>query len=61
MAKQRVEVIDRHGHVVESYTVQLEDGACLDAEYEEVAIVLAQNGGRVAKAEHIHLRARCVH
>ncbi|MBV8977454.1 MAG: hypothetical protein JO261_12770 [Alphaproteobacteria bacterium] len=60
MARQLVEVIDRHGHVVESCTIELDDEACMDVEYEEVAIVLAQNSGRVPRTEHIHLRARCV-
>ena len=60
MAKQLVEVIDRHGHVVHSYTIQLEHDECVDAEFEEVALIFAENHGLVAKAEHVHLRARCV-
>jgi len=60
MPKQLVEVIGRDGHVVHSYTVELEHGHCVDAEYEEFALVLAEKGGVVAKSEHIHLRARCV-
>jgi hypothetical protein len=60
MTKQLVEVIDRHGHVVHSYTVELEHGECIDAEFEEVALVFAENHGLVPKEEHIHLRARCV-
>jgi hypothetical protein len=60
MAKQLVEVIDRKGHVVHRYTVELEHGDCFDAEYEEVALILAEKGGVVAEKEHIHLRARCV-
>jgi hypothetical protein len=60
MAKQLVEVIDRHGYVVYSTTVALEGEDCVDMEFEEVAIVFAQNHGLVPKTEHVHLRARCV-
>jgi hypothetical protein len=60
MPRQLVEVIGRDGHVVHSYTVELDDEECVEAEYEEVALILAGKGGKVAKSEHIHLRARCV-
>ncbi len=60
MAKQLVEVIDRAGHVVHSYTVELDGEDCVEAEYEEVALVFAENHGLIPKAEHVHLRARCV-
>ncbi len=60
MAKQLVEVIDRKGHVVHRYTVELEHKDCFDVEYEEVALILAERSGVVAEKEHIHLRARCV-
>jgi len=60
MAKQLVEVIDRRGHVVSTYTVELPDEDCHDAEYEEVALILAETHGVVAEAEYVHLRARCV-
>jgi hypothetical protein len=58
MAKQLVEVMDRAGHVVDRYVVELEDENCHDVEYEEVALILA--AGRVTRAEYVHLRARCV-
>ena len=58
--RQIVEVIGRDGHVVHSYTVELEHGDCVDAEFEEVALVFAENHGFLPKEEHIHLRARCV-
>ena len=45
MAKQLVEVIDRKGHVVHSYTVELLEDDCHDAEYEEVALILAEKHG----------------
>jgi hypothetical protein len=60
MPRQLVEVIGRDGHVVESHVVELEHEECVDAEYEEVALVLTERGGRVCEAEHIHLRAACV-
>ncbi|MEI9992296.1 MAG: hypothetical protein WDM86_19945 [Rhizomicrobium sp.] len=60
MAKQLVEVIDRNGHVVDRYAVELDDTDCHDAEYEEFALILAEKSGRVAAAEYVHLRARCV-
>jgi len=58
--RQIVEVIDRSGHVVHSYTIELDHGDCVDAEFEEVALVFAENHGLVPKEEHVHLRARCV-
>jgi hypothetical protein len=58
--RQLVEVIGRDGHVVHSYTVELERGECVDAEFEEVALVLVEKDGVVSKEEHVHLRARCV-
>lgn len=60
MAKQLVEVIDRNGYVVDTYLVDLPELDCHDAEYEAVALILAEKSGRIAAAEHIHLRARCV-
>jgi hypothetical protein len=60
MPKQLVDVIDRRGHVVHRCTVELELEDCIDAEYEEVALILAEKGGLVPEMEHIHLRARCV-
>ncbi|HWA92035.1 MAG TPA: hypothetical protein VG889_18485 [Rhizomicrobium sp.] len=60
MAKQLVEVIDRHGHVVYATTVALEGADCIDAEFEEVALVFAERHSSLPKTEHVHLRARCV-
>jgi len=60
MPKQLVEVIGRDGHVIESHMVELERGECVEAEFEEVALILTEKGGKVRQAEHIHLRARCV-
>jgi hypothetical protein len=60
MPRQLVEVIGRDGHVALSYTVELEHEHCIEAEYEEFALVLAEKSGKIEKAEHIYLRARCV-
>jgi hypothetical protein len=60
MAKQLVEVIDRKGHVVHAYLVELADADCHHAEYEEVALILAEKHGVVMETEFVHLRARCV-
>ncbi|MEJ0026097.1 MAG: hypothetical protein WDN01_08735 [Rhizomicrobium sp.] len=60
MAKQLVEVIDRKGHVLDRYMVELDDADCHDAEYEEFALILAEKSGRIEAAEHVRLRARCV-
>jgi hypothetical protein len=60
MGKQLVEVIDRHGHVVDRFTVTLDDVDCHDAEFEEFALILAEKSGRVEAREVLHLRARCV-
>ena len=60
MAKELVEVINGDGHVVRSYVVVLEHEDCIAAEYEEVALMLAEKDGVVSKEEHVHLRARCV-
>jgi len=60
MAKQLVEVIDHRGRVVHVYSVELADADCHDAEYEAVALILAETHGMVAEAEYVHLRARCV-
>ncbi len=60
MPKQLVELIDRAGHVVHSYTVELEHAQCIDAEFEEVALILGEKRGVVPAEEYVHIRARCV-
>ena len=59
-ARQLVEVIDRHGHVIHEFMVTLPDEDCHDAEYEEMAMIMAEHHGRIAKPELVHIRARCV-
>jgi hypothetical protein len=60
LVERAVEVFDRDGHLIEVYSVVLEDAACHDAEFEEVALIFAEQSGRVIAEEIIHLRARCV-
>ncbi|HVZ91172.1 MAG TPA: hypothetical protein VG843_05935 [Rhizomicrobium sp.] len=57
-ARRIVEVIDRGGHVLRLYAVALEDADCDDAEYEEAALILAEQDGLGRRARR--LRARCV-
>ncbi len=53
-------MIDRNGHVVHTYMVELSNAGCHDVEYEEVALILAEKHGVVMETEFVHLRARCV-
>jgi len=57
--KRNVDVFGAGGGHVASFTVCLEDVACTDAEFEETAIILTEQSGRVMTAEFIHLHARC--
>jgi hypothetical protein len=60
LIERSVEVFDRDGHLLETYTIVLEGVDCHDAEFEEVALIFAEQSGRVAAAELVHLRAICV-
>ncbi len=60
MPRQLVEVIGRDGHLIESHVVEIAHDDCIDAEFEEVALIFTEHSGIIAKSEHIHLRARCV-
>jgi hypothetical protein len=59
MPKKLVDVFDREGGKLFTYNIALEDADCLDAEFEEVALIFAETSGLVAAAEVVHLRARC--
>ncbi|MBV8799165.1 MAG: hypothetical protein JOY77_07725 [Alphaproteobacteria bacterium] len=59
MPKKTVDVFDRSGGRLFSYAIALEEEDCLDAEFEEVALIFAETSGLVAAEEMIHLRARC--
>ena len=58
LVTRSVEVFGRDGHLVDIYSVALEDDH--DIAFEEVALIFAEQSGRVAKDEFVHLRARCV-
>lgn len=58
--RRHVDVLADGGHVLASYSLVLEAG-CLEAEYEEVALVLAEQDGLVTEEEIVTLRARCLH
>ena len=60
LIERSVEVFDRDGHLLEIYRIVLEGADCHEAEYEEVALIFAEQSGRVTAEEIVHLRARCV-
>jgi hypothetical protein len=54
-----VDVFDATGDHIAAYSVCLEDEGCMDCEFEEVALVFAEQSGRVAEDELHLLIARC--
>jgi hypothetical protein len=59
MSRKLVDVFDRSGGKLFTYSIALEDVDCLDGEFEEVALIFAESSGLVATEEIVHLRARC--
>ena len=59
MPRKNVDVFDRAGAKLFSYSIALEENECLDAEFEEVALIFAESSGLVASEELLHLHARC--
>src|ERR1051325_264651 len=59
MAKKLVDVFDKSGARLFSYSIALEDQGCIEAEFEEVALIFAERSGLVAEADIQHLVARC--
>ncbi|HEX3665220.1 MAG TPA: hypothetical protein VGF62_05580 [Rhizomicrobium sp.] len=59
MTMRLVDVFDRGGAKLFTYSIALEDTDCLDAEFEEVALIFAESSGLVAQEEIVHLRATC--
>lgn len=59
MPKKLVDVFDRSGGKLFTYSIALEDANCLEGEFEEVALIFAESSGLVAAEEIVHLRARC--
>jgi hypothetical protein len=59
MTTRLVDVFERGGAKLFTYSIALEDTDCLDAEFEEVALIFAESSGLVASEEIMHLRATC--
>ena len=59
MPRKLVDVFDREGGKLFTYNIALEEEGCLDAEFEEVALIFAESSGLVAVEEVVHLRACC--
>jgi hypothetical protein len=59
MTTRLVDVFDRGGAKLFTYSIALEETDCLDAEFEEVALIFAESSGLVASEEIVHLRATC--
>jgi hypothetical protein len=59
MTTRLVDVFDRGGAKLFTYSIALEDTDCVDAEFEEVALIFAESSGLVTSEEIIHLRAAC--
>ena len=59
MPRKLVDVFDRSGGKLFTYSIVLEDADCLDGEFEEVALIFAESSGLVATEEVVHLRACC--
>ena len=59
MMTRLVDVFDSTGAKLFTYSIALEDAGCLYAEFEEVALILAEASGMVSKDEIAQLSARC--
>ena len=59
MSSKVVDVFDMAGERLATYTVTLDDVGCLDAEYEEVALILAETSNLVKGEELLTIVARC--
>jgi|SRR3954462_367590 hypothetical protein len=59
MASKIVDVFDSSGAKLSTYSITLENNDCLDAEFEEVALIFAETSGTLSKGEIAQLSARC--
>ena len=59
MTTKLVDVFDGSGAKLFSYSIALEGADCLDAEFEEVALIFAESSGLLTREEFLHLRAAC--
>lgn len=60
MSSKVVDVFGMAGERLATYTVTLDEVDCLDAEFEEVALILAETSGVVKGEELLTIVARCV-
>jgi hypothetical protein len=59
MSSKVVDVFGIAGERLATYTVTLDDVDCLDDEFEEVALILAETSGIVQAEELLTIVARC--
>src|ERR1041384_3957438 len=59
MASKIVDIFDGSGTKLFTYSIALEDNDCLDAEFEEAALIFAETSGTISKDEIVQLSARC--
>ena len=59
MATKLVDVFDRTGAKLFTYSIVFEEQECLDAEFEEAALICAEFSGMIEQQEIVHLRAAC--
>jgi hypothetical protein len=59
MSSKVVDVFGMAGERLATYTVTLDDVDCLDAEFEEVALILVETSGVVKGEELLTIIARC--
>ena len=59
MASKIVDIFDGSGTKLFTYSIALEDNDCLDAEFEEAALIFAEMSGTLSKGEIAQLSARC--
>lgn len=59
MPTKCVDVFDRSGAKLFSCSIALEEEGCLDAEFEEAALILAESCGVIGTGELEQLRACC--
>lgn len=59
MASKIVDIFDGSGAKLFTCSIALEDNDCLNAEFEEAALIIAETSGTVSKDEIAQLSARC--
>ncbi|HEY1637765.1 MAG TPA: hypothetical protein VGF62_04515 [Rhizomicrobium sp.] len=59
MASKIVDVFDSSGARLSTYSIALEGNDCLDAEFEEAALIFAELSGRIGAKQIMELRACC--